>query len=89
MYIVPQENVFKMSSAKCWQFCSGLNASKDVIIIHMPRSIIPETLYLQSAWWTLMAWYQDILNHADESNTVDLMDLAVVYMPRCILPGTL
>ena len=36
-----------------------------------------------------MAWYQDILNHADESNMVDLMDLAVVYMPRSILPGTL
>ena len=34
-------------------------------------------------------WYQDILNHADESNTVGLMDLAVAYMPRSILPGTL
>ena len=34
-------------------------------------------------------WYQDILNHADESNTAGLMELAVVYMPRSILPGTL
>ena len=34
-------------------------------------------------------WYHDILNHADEPNTVGLMDLTVAYMSRSVLPGTL
>ena len=67
--------------------------SKDMIIIHMSRSVIPETLYftvnMVDVDGMVPLWYQDILNHADESNTVGLMDLAVVYMPRSILPGTL